>query len=85
MLPGQITARPSQPSLQINLVMLPKAYRQPVANWMKTHRPSVYAWLGGDQCKMMRSMMDAAPILQLNDSEANELLQQLPGLSRYAI
>jgi len=84
MLPGQVTET-DQPALEIDLVMLPKAYRQPVADWMKINRPAVYEWLGGDQCKMMRAMMDAAPVLDLNEQEVQELMQQLPGLARFAV
>ena len=84
MLPGTIAQPEQQPAMQIDLVRLPKAYRQPVADWMKIHRPTVYEWLGGDQCKMIRAMMDAAPVLALTESEAADLIHQLPGLSRYA-
>ncbi len=84
MLPGNIIKRDEPAAMQINLVMLPKAYRQPVWEWMQKHRPAVCEWLGGDQCKMMRAMMDAAPVLDLNTTEAEALLKQLPGLARYA-
>ena len=84
MLPGHIIEK-EQPALEIDLVRLPKAYRQPIADWMKVHRPSVYEWLGGDQCKMMRAMMGAAPVLALNEQEVQELMQQLRGLARCAV
>jgi len=84
MLAGTIIEH-EEPALNINLAGLPAAMRRPVWDWMLVHRPAVCEWLGGDQCKMMRTEMEAVPVLDLNQKEADALMQQIPGLARYAI
>jgi len=84
-----ITTKP-EPAMKINLAGLPAAMRKPIWNWMLKHRPAVCEWLGGEQCKMIREGMNAAPVLDLNQADLNQaetddLMRLIPGLSRYAI
>jgi len=87
-LPGKACDIPQQPELQINLAGLPHELRKPVWNWMLKHRPAICEWIQGDQCTLMRKTFNdigCAPVLDLNEAEADELLTQFPGLTRYAI
>jgi len=84
MLPGTLTQQP-EAALNINLALLPIKLRKPVWKWMLKHRPAVCEWMQGEQCQMMRGMMNATPVLNLNETEADDLLTQIPGLTRYAI
>jgi len=76
------------PVLNINLSGLPAAMRRPVWDWMLEHRPAVCEWLKGDQCMMFKDTFNdigCTPVLDLNQKEADALMQQIPGLARYAI
>jgi len=71
------------PDLEINLGRLPIAFRKPVWAWMQKNQPAVCEFIGGEQCKMIRSEMHAYPMLSLHPSEAVKIFKQVPGLERF--